>query len=78
MVESFSLFCDDLGGIVHHFHCSENLLVAFKYIDLIRLLCWIEFKYDWCGISVVLEYDICAMFYRSRDSIFVLGGVGGL
>ena len=52
--------------------------MAFKYIDLIRLLCWVEFKYDWCGISVVLEYDICAMFYRSRDSIFVLGGVGGL
>ena len=36
MVERFSFFCDDLGGVVHHLHCSEYLLVTLKYVDLIR------------------------------------------
>ena len=76
MVESFSLFCDDLGGIVHHFHCSENLLVAFKYIDLICLFGWVEFKCDWCGVSIVFEYNFCTMLNCPLDCVGIVVIIG--
>ena len=71
------LFCDDFGGVVHHLHCSEYLLVTLKYVDLIRSFCWVELKCDWCGVFIVFEYDFCTMFHCYLDCIvvFVVGGV---
>ena len=70
-------FCDDFGGVVHHLHYSEYLLVTLKYVDLIRSFCWVEFKCDWCGVSIVFEYDFYTVFDCSFDCIgvFVVGGV---
>ena len=77
MVDFFSFFCDDLSAVVHHLHCSQYLLVTLKCVDLIRSFCWVEFKCDWCGVSVVFEYDFCTVFDCSLDRIvvFVVDGV---
>ena len=70
------LFCDDFGGVVHHLHWSEYLLVTLTYVGLIRSFCWVEFKCDWCGVFIVFEYDFCTVFDCSRDRIVVFIGGG--
>ena len=74
-VRSLFLFCDDICSVVHNFHCSENFLMTFKNVDLICFTCWCEFKGDMCGLFIIFEYNINAVFNFSRESIIMLHSV---
>ena len=52
-------FCDNWCSIVHHFHCSENLLVAFKKVNLIffSLLVRIQRWQVWCIWCFLIRFQ---------------------
>ena len=69
MLKDFSFFSENLGGVIHHFYCGENLLVALKYIDLIGFFFWCEFKYDRGGIFIVFENYFCSIVFHCIEVI---------
>ena len=73
--KDFSFLCDDHCSVVHHFHCGENLLVAFKrWFNFFSCSC--EYKGDRYDVFVVFEYNLRAVFNISHDITFMRHIVG--